>query len=30
MLDSNSQVCKILEKTKGTVLELYKGTANVL
>ena len=30
MLDSNSQVCKILEKTKVTVLEFYEGTANVL
>ena len=29
-LDSNSQVCKILKKTKDTVLEFYKGTAKVL
>ena len=26
-LDSNSQVCKILKKTKDTVREFYKGTA---
>ena len=29
-LDSNSQVCKNLKKTKDTVLEFYKGTAKVL
>ena len=29
MLDSNSQVCAILEKSKETVLELFKGTAKV-
>ena len=29
-LDSNSQVRKILKKTKDTVLEFYKGTAKVL
>ena len=30
MLDTNSQVCKILEKSKEKVLEVYKGTAKVL
>ena len=29
-LDTNFQVCTILEKTKETVLEFYKGTAKVL
>ena len=28
-LETNSQVCLILEKTKETVLEVYKGTAKV-
>ena len=30
MLDTNSQVCTILEKTKEMVLEFCKGTAKVL
>ena len=30
ILDTNSQVCTILEKSKETVLEFYKGTARVL
>ena len=30
MLKANSQVCTILEKSKETVLEFYKGTAKVL
>ena len=30
MLDGKSQVCTILEKAKGTLLEFYKETANVL
>ena len=30
MLKTNSQVCKILEKSKETVLEFYKGTEKVL
>ena len=30
MLNTNSQVCTALEKSKGTVLEFYKGTAKVL
>ena len=30
ILKTNSQVCTVLEKTKETVLEFYKGTANVL
>ena len=30
MLNTNSQVCTVLEKLKETVLEFYKGTANVL
>ena len=30
MLNTNSQVCTILEKSKETVLEFYKGTAKVL
>ena len=29
-LDTNSQVCTVLEKSKETVLEFYKGTAKVL
>ena len=29
-LDTNSQVCTILEKPRETVLEFYKGTAKVL
>ena len=29
-LESNSQVCTVLEKSKETVLEFYKGTAKVL
>ena len=29
-LGTNSQVCKVLEKSKETVLEFYKGTAKVL
>ena len=29
-LKSNSQVCTVLEKSKGTVLEFYKGTAKGL
>ena len=29
MLDTNSQVCTILEKTKETVLEFYKGAVKV-
>ena len=29
-LETNSQVCTVLEKSKETVLEFYKGTANVL
>ena len=29
-LETNSQVCTVLEKSKGTVLEFYKGTAKVL
>ena len=29
-LETNSQVCKVLEKSKETVLEFYKGTAKVL
>ena len=29
-LKTNSQVCAILEKSKETVLELYKGTATGL
>ena len=27
MLKTNSQVCKVLEKSKEMVLEFYKGTA---
>ena len=30
MLNSNSQVCTVLEKSKETVLEFYKGIAKVL
>ena len=30
MLNTNSQVCTVLEKPKETVLEFYKGTAKVL
>ena len=30
MLKDNSQVYPVLEKSKETVLEFYKGTANVL
>ena len=30
MLKTNSQVCIVLEKSKETVLEVYKGTAKVL
>ena len=30
MLKTNSQVCSVLEKSKETVLEIYKGTAKVL
>ena len=30
MLNTNSQVCTVLEKLKETVLQFYKGTANVL
>ena len=30
MLKANSQAYKILEKSKETVLEFYKGTAKVL
>ena len=29
-LDTNSQVCTVLEKSKETVLEFYEGAANVL
>ena len=29
-LETNSQVCTVLEKSKETVLEFYKGTAKVL
>ena len=29
-LETNSQVCKVLEKSKEAVLEFYKGTAKVL
>ena len=29
-LETNSQVCTVLEKLKETVLEFYKGTAKVL
>ena len=30
MLKSNSQLCTVLEKSKETVLQFSKGTANVL
>ena len=30
MLNTNLQVCTVLEKSKETVLEFYKGTAKVL
>ena len=30
MLKTNSQVCTILEKSKETTLQLFKGTAKVL
>ena len=30
MLDTNSQVCTVLEKTKETALQFYEGTAKVL
>ena len=30
ILDTNSQVCTVLEKSKETILEFYKGTAKVL
>ena len=30
MLRTNSQVCAVLEKSKETILELYKRTAKVL
>ena len=30
MLDTKSQVCAILAKSKETVLQFYKGTAKVL
>ena len=30
MFKTNSQICKILEKTKETVLEFSEGTAKVL
>ena len=30
MLNTNSQVCTVLEKSKETVLEFYKGNAKVL
>ena len=29
-LGTNSQVCTVLEKSKETVLEFYKGTTKVL
>ena len=29
MLNTNSQVCAVLEKSKETVLEYYKGTAKI-
>ena len=28
MLDTYSQVCAVLEKSRATILELYKGTDN--
>ena len=30
MLDTNSQILTVLEKSKETILEFYKGTAKVL
>ena len=30
MLKTNSQVCTVLEKSKETMMEFYKGTAKVL
>ena len=30
MLNTNSQVCTVLKKSKETILEFYKGTAKVL
>ena len=30
MLNTNSQVCTVLRKSKETILEFYKGTAKVL
>ena len=30
MLKTNSQVCTVLEKSKETILEFYKGAAKVL
>ena len=30
MLNTNPQVCTVLEKSKETKLEFYKGTAKVL
>ena len=30
MLNTNSQVCIVLEKSKETVLEFYKGTVSVV
>ena len=30
MLNTNSQVCTVLEKLKETMLEFYKGAAKVL
>ena len=30
ILKTSSQVCKVLEKSKETMLEFYKGTAKVL
>ena len=30
MFNTNSQVCTVLEKSKETILEFYKGTAKVL
>ena len=30
MINTNSRVCRVLEKSKETVLEFYKGIAKVL
>ena len=30
MLNTDSQVCTVLEKSKETILEFYKGTAKIL